>query len=120
MIWPRLKSLVGGESNFTAKSVPAATTVYVPDDMAVVRLTGTATITTLNAANFARDRLVLFRQTREGGATTFTNTPGATTAGQMDLGALDPSNVVLTPTSWLGLWLRSDGVWERVFGPTLN
>lgn len=118
-IWDRLKGLVGGESNFISKTVAAAATMYIPDDMTVVNLTGTATVTSLTAAAFARGRMVFFRQS-DTGVTTFTNTPGATTAGQMDLGAPDPSNIVLNNTDWLLLYLRSDGVWERVFGPTNN
>src|SRR5689334_40019 len=102
-MWDRLKNLVGGESNFLNKTVASAATLNVPDDMSIVQLTGTATVTTLNAAPFARGRMVYFYQS-DTGTTTFTNTPGTTTAGQMDLGSQDPANAVLTPTSWLCLF----------------
>lgn len=113
-IWDRLKGLVGGESNFLYRTVAAATSIYVPDDAFHVRLTGTATVTSLNAAAFARGREVRFYQS-DTGVTTFTNSPGTTTAGQMDLGSQDNSNIVLNSTDILALWLREDGTWIRLW-----
>ncbi len=118
-MWARLKGLVGGEGFVRDKTVAVATTTYVPDDLAVVHLTGTATITSLTADPATRGRFVWFRQS-DTGATTFTNSPGSTTAGQMDLGGLDSSNVVLGQTDWLHLYLRADMVWERVTAATNN
>lgn len=107
----RIKDLFGSNGSSGAVTVAAATTVYVPDWMGWVPMTGTATITTLNADISGRRRLVYFYQS-DSGATTFTNTDGTTTAGKMDLGG---SNVVLGQTDVLCLRLHSDGSWVRVF-----
>ena len=118
-IWPRLKSMVGGDGTITPKTVAAATTLRVPDDLAVVRLTGTATVTSLTAAPQTRGRLVWFVQS-DSGTTTLTNSPGTTTVGQMDLGGLDPANTELGPSDWILLYLKSDGTWVRVMAATNN
>lgn len=113
-MFPRLKNLVGGESNFLYRTVAAGTTINVPDDLTWVRLTGTATCTALVASAFTRGREVRFYQS-DSGATTFTNSPGTTTANQMDLGSQDNSNIVLSNTDILALWLREDGTWIRLW-----
>ena len=106
----RAKNWFGGSGK--QWTMAAATTCYVPDDAGVVFLTGTATITTLNAAKSSVNRIVKFYQS-DSGSTTFTNSPGTTTAGQMDLGALDPTNITLGSTDFLELMLRSDMTWVR-------
>lgn len=111
----RLKGIVGGNSIIYAKTIAAAATLNVPDDLSVIPLTGTATVTSLVAGSYTRGRMVWFYQ-YDTGATTFTNSPGTTTAGQMDLGALDPGNTVLGASDWLCLYLKPDGTWLRVFG----
>ena len=118
-IWSRMKSVFGGSDNFLSKTVAAATTLAVPDDMAVVPLTGTATVTSLTAPQHTRGRMVWLWQS-DTGTTTLTNSPGTTTAGQMDLGGLDTSNAVLGPTDWIQLYLKSDGTWIRVMPVTNN
>lgn len=105
----RVKSLFGAGSGI-AKSVAAATTVYVPDGLAWINMTGTATITALQADVSSRGRLAYFYQS-DSGATTFTNTDSTTTANQMDLGG---SNITISATDVLVLYLRHDGVWVRV------
>ena len=102
----RVKNAFGANSAIN-NTVAAATTVYVPDGLSVVNLTGTATITSLQADIGSRGRLVHFIQS-DTGATTFTNTDSTTTANQMDLGG---SNVVLGQTDVLTLYLQSNGVW---------
>ena len=113
-MWTRLKSLVGGNSVIYNKTVAAAATLNVPDDLTWVPLTGTATVTALVASPYTRGRLCFFYQS-DTGATTFTNSTATTTANQMDLGALDPSNIVLSGTDVLCLYCRPDGSWVRVF-----
>lgn len=113
-MFARLKSIVGGNPPIGAKTVAAAATLIIPDDLSVIPLTGTATVTALRVTKHTRARMLWFRQS-DSGATTFTNTPGSTTAEEMDLGALDPANTVLSNTDWLCLWVRPDGVAERVF-----
>lgn len=119
MFWSRLKSLVGGGTTFTTKTTAAATTLNVPDDLSWVNLTGTATVTSLVAAAWMRGRMVWFYQS-DTGTTTFTNSPGTTTANQMDLGGLDVSNAILGPSDVLCLYLRADGTWIRVTPVTNN
>lgn len=106
----RVKSLFGA-GPATPLTVAAATTLSVPDGLAWVNLTGTASVTSLTASLSARNRVVIFYQS-DAGATTFTNTNGASTAGTMDLGG---SDVVLAATDVLCLFLRSNGSWVRVW-----
>lgn len=113
-MWARLKGLVGGDSGIFGKTFAAATTLNVPDDISWMDLTGTATVTSLTAGNQTRGRLLYLYQS-DSGATTLTNSPGTTTAGQMDLGGLDSANLVLGGTDVLCLRLRPDGTWIRVF-----
>ena len=114
-----MKSLVGGEGFIRDKTLAAATTLTVPDDLTVVALTGTATVTSLLASSITRGRMVWFFQS-DSGTTTFTNSPGTTTAGQMDLGGLDVSNAVVGPSDWLCLYLKPDMTWIRVMPVTNN
>lgn len=116
--WSRVKS-VHGDPDLAGKTLAAATTLAVPDNLSVVPLTGTATVTSLTAGNYTRGRMVWFYQS-DSGTTTFTNSPGTTTVGQMDLGALDAGNSVVGPTDWLCLYLRTDGTWIRVMPVTNN
>lgn len=118
-MWARLKGLVGGEGYIRDKTVAAATTLYVPDDLSVVALTGTATVTSLTAEPYTRGRMVWFYQS-DSGTTTLTNSPGTTTAGQMDLGGLDPANQTLNQSDWICLYLKSDMTWIRVMPVTNN
>lgn len=107
-MWSRLKSIAGGDrTNYT---LAAATTVVVPDDSNLFYLTGTATVTALNAGGSTRNRVVTFVQS-DSGATTLTNTNDTTTAGQMDLGG---ANIVLGQTDSVDLLLRADGSWLRL------
>jgi hypothetical protein len=106
--WSRTKSTAGGR--FTRTELTSAATLNVPDDMNLVLLTGTASVTALNAGLSTRNRIVTFVQ-HGTGSTTFTNTDGATAAGTMDLGG---SNVVLGQTDILVLLLRANGTWLRI------
>lgn len=107
----RIKDLFGAPGQRSGTTVAAATSVYVPDDMAWVPLTGSATITELLADVSSRRRIVFFIQS-DSGSTVFTNTDGATTAGTMDLGG---SDITLGQTDVLCLRLHIDGTWVRVF-----
>lgn len=105
----RLKSMAGGDTlGFT---VAAATATTMPDSSNVIYLTGTATITSLNASNSTRNRICWFYQS-DAGTTTFTNTNNTTTAGQMDLGG---TNIAVGPTDVLVMLLRTDGSWVRLY-----
>lgn len=112
----RMKSVSGGRA---ATTIAAAATIGIPDDSDNIFLTGTATVTSLLATRGTYNRVVRFYQS-DSGTTTFTNSPGTTTAGQMDLGALDQSNLALGPTDAIRLMLRIDGTWVRVSNPVNN
>lgn len=118
-MWERLKGIIGGDSTITGKTVASATTLNIPDDLSVVQLTGTATVTALHVSPQTRGRMVWLHQS-DSGSTTLTNTPGTTTVDQMDLGALDPANTVLGPDDWICLFVNAAGVWSRVMTPTNN
>jgi hypothetical protein len=118
-IWSRLRGLVGGHGGIRDKTLASATTLTIPDDLTWVNLTGTATVTSLLISSFTYGRMVWLYQS-DSGTTTLTNSPGTTTAGQMDLGGLDPSNAVLGPTDVIQLYCRSDGTWIRVSPVTNN
>lgn len=105
----RIRSIIGGD--FERNTVAAATTLGVPDDTNLIYLTGTATVTSLTASKSTRNRIVYFIQ-NDSGATTFTNTDGATVEGTMDLGG---SNVTLGQDDVLCLILRSNGTWLAMF-----
>lgn len=80
-MWSRLKSIAGGDrTNYT---LAAATTVVVPDDSNLFYLTGTATVTALNAGGSTRNRVVTFVQS-DSGATTLTNTNSADSPALMN------------------------------------
>jgi len=85
----------------------------VPEDTNRVELTGTDTVTSLQAASFTRGREVTFRQTS--GTTTFTNTAGTTTEHLMDLGG---SNLALAAGDEVTFYLRPDGVWTVCVPPS--
>lgn len=107
-MWSRLKSLAGGSGRTdTDKTITVAATTWVPDEGNFFLLSGTATITSLNAATATRDRRVVF--VGSSGTQTFTNTNGTTTAGQMDLGG---ASIALGPDDVLELVLRQNGVWN--------
>lgn len=110
--WERVKSIVGGDSMIAGKTIAAGTTINVPSDLNWVNLTGTATVTSLTAAPQTRGRMVWFYQS-DSGTTTLTNSPGTTTAGQMDLGGPDPDNLILGPSDVVALYLRPNGTWIR-------
>lgn len=105
--WARAKSILGGDR--TVYTLTSGATLAVPDSSNYIELTGTATVTALNAAAHTRNRMVVFYSTS--GTTTFTNTDGTTTAGQLDLNG---ANVNLAKGDILVLWLRTDGVWVPV------
>jgi hypothetical protein len=112
----RMKSVSGGRA---ATVIPVATTTTIPDDSDNIFLTGTATVTSLVANKMTHGRTVRLYQS-DSGTTTLTNSPGTTTAGQMDLGGLDSSNLVLGPTDVIRLTLRVDGTWVRTSNPVNN
>lgn len=107
--WARLKSKAGGQAR---PSLTAATTMYINQGDDEYNVAGTATVTSLTADTATRGRTIRLYVTS--GALTLTNSPGTTTVGQMDLGALDPANVVLETSDSITLLLRSDGTWVRV------
>lgn len=111
-IWGRLKSLAGAQDTVTIATSSATTALAVPDEANVIYLTGSNTVTTITGAISARGRIVWFFQST--GTTTFTNNPGTSTVGQMDLSGLDPADVLLGPTDWLILHQKKDGTWIRV------
>ena len=106
----RQASTSGGYPGKDPLSLTAATTITVPNDSNIFLLTGTATVTSLEAMEILPGRLVTFIQ--DSGTTTFTNTNDTTTSGQMDLGG---SNVALAASDVLQLVQRSGGYWQRVF-----
>lgn len=118
-MWSRLKGLVGGDSAIRLKTVAAATTLVVPDDLVVLPLTGTATVTAISRSQQLRGSFLWLHQS-DSGTTTLTNSPGTTTAGQMDLGGLDPSSAVLAPSDWIQLYHRPDDTYIRVMPVTNN
>lgn len=103
----RLRSIAGGDTEY--QTLVSATTTNVPDSSNVFLISGTATITTLNAATSTRGRIVFFIST---GTVVFQNTAGTSTAGKMDLGTGD---ITLSDTDVLCLYLRSNGAWVRLF-----
>ncbi len=107
----RMKSFLGG-STLSGFPLTAASTINLPSDSNSFNVTGTATVTGILAAPETRGRQVQFYVVS--GVLTLTNSPGTTTAGQMDLGSLDPSNVVLSATDSIDLMLRTDGTWVLV------
>lgn len=107
-VWSRLKSVMGGDR--VDYTLAAGTTIVVPDSSNLFYLTGTATVTALQAGAHTRNRLVTFIQS-DSGTTTLTNTNGTSTANEMDLGG---SNVALGQADVIELLLRSDGSWVRV------
>ena len=105
----RMRSTHGGRARFP---LTAATSMILPSDSDSFSVSGTATVTSLTAPPETRGRMVLLYVAS--GVLTLTNSPGTTTAGQMDLGSLDPSNVELSSTDSIRLLLREDGTWVRV------
>lgn len=108
--WSRTKSRAGGQP---VKVLASASSLFIPDDSDVINLTGTATVTSLTGHSASRGRTVRLQQS-DSGATTFTNSPGTTTAGQMDLGSLDTGNIVLNNTDFIELHYRANGTWLLV------
>ena len=109
----RMKS-THGDGGKQPLNLAAAATVNVPSDSDFFIFTGTATVTSLLALPETRGRIIEFTQAQAGGVTTLTNSPGTTTAGQMDLGSNDSANVQLTATDTIRLRYRHDGTWLRV------
>lgn len=105
-LWGRLRSTAGGDTS--NPTITSAATVFIPDDTNIVVLSGTASVTSLQASPAARNRMVWFYSTS--GTSTLTNTNDAATAGQMDLGG---SNIALGATDMISLWLRPNGTWVR-------
>jgi hypothetical protein len=111
-VWSRIKSIAGGDRVDATVVNPADHTFNVPDSTNLVYLTGSDTgITALVANSATRNRIVYFVQD-DTGSTVFTNTNGATVANTMDLGG---SNITLGEHDVLGLLLKSDGTWLRLF-----
>lgn len=112
MLWGRLKSLFGTREG-GIETVAAAITLVLPDQTNLMYMTGTATVTSLNASRrIEAGRTVWFVQS-DSGTTTFTNSGATTTKGAMDLGGA--SNLDLAQTDVLCLQQRSDGSWLRMF-----
>lgn len=111
----RMKSIHNGQP----RSVTSAATITLTGESDNIYLSGTATVTSLLAPPETRGRITNFYQDGSG-STTLTNSPGTTTAGQMDLGSKDPGNVVLGPTDTICLHLRMDGTWIRYEAQTDN
>lgn len=116
----RLKSLAGGELTAQKVTVPGASgdtvTLYIPDHVNLIALDGpqTMVVGSLLASTSTRNRKVFIYQrddVDDVGDTTFTNTDGASVAGQMDLGG---SDVTLDAADVLVLLLRSDGTWLKL------
>jgi hypothetical protein len=101
---------IGNLKNLASPPQPldAAATLVLPAGHDSFVMSGTATVTDLQGGR--NGRVVLFRGLS--GTTTFTNTNGTTTRGQMDLGG---SNVALAADDILVLVGRSDGSWLRLF-----
>lgn len=107
----RLKSLAGGKGlSDTQKTVASATSTAINDGENFLLISGSATITSLVAAQSTRDREVTFIGAASA-SVTFTNTTGTTTANQMDLGG---TNITLAAGDLLQLILRANGVWNIV------
>lgn len=104
----RVAQFFGGRSSQT--NYAAAATIVVPDNASWINLTGTATVTSLQVPNTARNRIVVFYQS-DTGATTFTNTSGTSTQHLMDLKG---SNITLPQYGTLVLRCRNDGSWVKV------
>ena len=118
MFMSRLKQFFG-QKPYTTINASAATAeadgVYaltIPDGASTVVLTGTGTIGRLYTSALRGDRggRVIFLYSRDG-LVTFTNTAGASVAGQIDAGSVD---ILLDATHCIFLYLRSDGVWVRL------
>lgn len=105
----RVKSLNGGSGDGIQTLTPATTTI-VPSVDSVYYLSGSATITTLDAEVSSRGRSVLFIQIS--GTTVFTNTAGTTTAGQMRVASSGDLNLVAGDAC--ELFLTDGGWWVRI------
>jgi hypothetical protein len=100
----RLKSIAGGG---TIPTLTAASTLRIPDESTVYLLSGTATVTSLEATrSWPGQHLRLIGTS---GVTTLTNTTGTTTAGQMDLGG---ANIEIAAKDIVNLIRMNDGTWR--------
>lgn len=115
MFEARVKS-VNGATDAGIGSIAVATTTYVPDTSAIFALTGSATITTLDAPVYSRGRIVTFYQLS--GSTVFTNTEATTTAGQMRVGA--GANLTLAAGDVVTMFLHPDGWWFKISNSDLT
>lgn len=104
----RVKS-VGG-NNRPIPSVASAATLALPDDSNVVYVSGSTTVTSLDAGNPRPGRhLTIIGATSA--SVTFTNTTGSTTAGQMDLGG---ESILVSAKDILRLVRDNNGVWQLI------
>lgn len=106
----RLKQTQGGNGG-DITTIASATTTVVPDEQADFIISGSATITSLQAALATRGRRVTFIGA-SGAAVVFTNSDDTTTANQMDLGG---SDITLGANDVLELKLMAGGYWIRLY-----
>lgn len=91
-------------------TLTAAATLRLPDSSNEILLSGTNTVTSLLSGNtILPGREVTF--VGSSGVTTFTNTTGTTTNGQMDLGGV---NIAISAKDVLCLIQLSNGSWRVV------
>ena len=104
----RMKSLAGG---ITIPTLASAATLTLPQDTSRAFITGSTTITSLNATDIKPGRTFTFLR---GPAATdipvFTNTQGTTTAGQIDFNT-NQSTIQLYDT--LTLIQTNTGSWRK-------
>lgn len=96
------------------QTLASATTLTLPDDTDNIMLTGTTTIVTLrNAMNgIIPGRVINFTRAASADKPKFTNTPGTSTSGQMDIGGSTDTTVSLEDE--LSFRQQANGTWRLV------